>query len=66
MCCKYIGLQAEVLQNWAEGLLAVCRSLPDAELTRYAEQKASSMAKTLFKQALESYQQVQLTALIIM
>ena len=58
--CKMLrhGLQAEVLQNWAEGLLAVCRSLPDAELTRNAEQQASSMAKTLFKQAVESYQQV--------
>ena len=52
------GLQAEVLQNWAEGLLAVCRSLPDAELTKDAEQQASSTAKTLFKQAVDSYQQV--------
>lgn len=57
-CCNCNLLQAEVLQNWAEGLLAVCRSLPDAELTRGAEQQASSMAKTLLKQAVESYQQV--------
>lgn len=55
-----------MLQNWAEALLAVCRTLPDAELTREAEQQATSVAKALFKQAVESYQQVQLTALIIM
>lgn len=54
-----------MLQNWAEGLLAVCRTLPDAELTREAEQQASSMAKALFKQAVESYEQVQLTPPII-
>ena len=52
-------LQAEVLQNWAESVLAVCRTLPDAELTRDAEQTASSMAESLFKQAVESYQQVE-------
>ncbi|KAL3140757.1 hypothetical protein ABBQ32_005308 [Trebouxia sp. C0010 RCD-2024] len=56
-CDAYFGL-AEVLQNWAEGVLAVCRTLPDAELTREAEQAASSIAKSLFKQAVESYQQV--------
>lgn len=55
-----------MLQNWAEGLLAVCRTLPDAELTRAAEQQASSMAKALFKQAVESYQQVQLTPFMLL
>lgn len=62
--CKHIGLQAEVLQNWAEGVLAVCRTLPDAELTREAEQAASSIAKSLFKKAVESYQQVILPFLV--
>ena len=51
-------LQAEVLQCWAEGLLAVCRSLPDVQLTRDAEQQANNLAKTLFQQAVQSYQQV--------
>ena len=51
-------MQAEVRQNWAEALLAVCRSLPDAELTRDVEQQASHTAQPLFKQSVELYQQV--------
>lgn len=54
-----MGMQAEVLQNWADALLALCRTLPDAELTRDVEQTFSSMAKALFKQAVEAYQQVE-------
>ena len=51
-------MQAEVLQNWAEALLAVCRSLPDAELTQVVEQQASNCAQPLFRQSVESYKQV--------
>ena len=56
-------MQAEVLQNWAEAMLAVCRSLPDAELTRDVELQASSAAQPLFRQAVEAYQQVHLQAM---
>ena len=51
-------MQAEVLQNWGEGVLAVCATLPDAELSLEAEQQASSLAQSLFKQSVETYQQV--------
>ncbi|DBA87568.1 TPA: hypothetical protein ACH3X1_004592 [Trebouxia sp. C0004] len=56
-CDAYFGL-AEVLQNWAEAVLAVCRTLPDADLTRDVEQQASNAAQPLFRQSVEAYQQV--------
>ena len=59
MICKESNLfQAEVLQNWAEALLAVSCHLPDAELSPDVERQASIIAQPLFKQAVESYQQV--------
>ncbi|KAL0028647.1 hypothetical protein WJX79_007908 [Trebouxia sp. C0005] len=56
-CDAYFGL-AEVLQKWAEAVLAVCRTLPDADLTRDVEQQASNAAQPLFRQSVEAYQQV--------
>lgn len=47
-----------MLQNWAEAVLTVCRTLPDADLTRDAEQQASNAARPLFRQSVEAYQQV--------
>ncbi len=47
-----------MLQSWAEAVLAVCRTLPDADLTRDVEQQASSAAQPLFRQSVEAYQQV--------
>ncbi len=47
-----------MLQNWAEAVLAVCRTLPDADLTRDVEQQASNAAQPLFRQSVEAYQQV--------
>ena len=47
-----------MLQNWAEAVLTVCRTLPDADLTRDVEQQASNAAQPLFRQSVEAYQQV--------
>ena len=56
------GAQAEVLQKWAEAVLAVCASLPDEQLSIAAEQQANSIAQSLFKQSVEAYQQVSCNA----
>ena len=50
-----------MLQNWAEAVLAVCRTLPDADLTREVEQQASNAAQLLFRQSVDAYQQVLLS-----
>jgi tetratricopeptide (TPR) repeat protein len=51
-------LVAECLQSWAEGLLEVTTSLPDAQLSRAVEQDAKIRAASLFQKAVQHYEQV--------
>jgi hypothetical protein len=49
---------AESLQSLAEGLLQVCATAPDAELTRESEAQASEHAALLLVRAVEAYRKV--------
>lgn len=57
-CTCYCTAQAECLQSWAQAVLDVCSSLPDAELSPATEQAAYAQASGLFQRAVQAYKQV--------